>query len=290
MNLSSTLLGLFKDHKLSLLAPRDAETVSAQGENVRGSKRRQAEAILTNVAHISAPFLTIFIIVHLSAPALANVGGSSLSSNVMVRDIISQTKEMTFTASPTKLLGREYYQTAFGERYLLFAPLAAHVASNIAKRVISPRSALAYPRRITSTLSLAAYSTLLIFLPIHFLTHRVYPADPSPPVFAVGPSELDFEFVKTGLAKFPWRSWVLYGGLVASVMLHAVEGVQIIQASRSASRNVRMRSRTRKIVAGVVLVPILAGLWTVSREPLMVFSSLAERYEAIFTHSWVYRF
>lgn len=89
MNLSSTFLGLFKDHKLSLLAPRDAETVSAQGENVCGSRRRQAEAILTNVAHISAPFLTIFIIVHLSAPALATVGGSSLSSNVMVRDIIT---------------------------------------------------------------------------------------------------------------------------------------------------------------------------------------------------------
>jgi hypothetical protein len=196
---------------------------------------------------------------------------------------------MAFTASPTKLLGREYYQTAFGERYLLFAPLAAHVASNIAKRVISPRSALASPRRITSTLSLAAYSALLI-LPIHFLTHRVYPADPSPPIFAVGPSELDFEFVKTGFAKFPCRSWVLYSGLVASVMLHAVEGAQIIQASRSASRNVRMCSRTRRIVAGVVLVPILAGLWTVSREPLMVFASLAERYEAAFTHSWVYRF
>ena len=109
-------------------------------------------------------------------------------------------------------------------------------------------------------------------------------------IFTVGPSELDFEFIKTGFAKFPWRSWVLYGGLVASVMLHAVEGAQIIQASRSASRNVRMCSRTRRIVAGVVLVPILAGLWTVSREPLMVFASSAERYEATFTQSWIYRF
>lgn len=187
-----------------------------------------------------------------------------------------------------KLLGREYYQSAFGERYLIFAPLAAHVASSIAKRIITPSSSS--PRKITSSLSLAAYSTLLIFLPIHFFTHRVSPANPSPPIFAVGPSELDYEFVKTGLARFPWRSWVLYGGLVASVMIHAVEGAQIIQASRFASRNFRMRSITRKVVAGVAMVPILAGLWTVSEEPLMVFASLAERYEAAFTRSLVYRF
>lgn len=265
MTLSSTFLGLFENSKWSFLATANAETMSAKGD---GSKLRQTVAVLTNVAHISAPFLSVFLIVHLSAPALANVGGSSLSSTVM-------------------LLGREYYQTSFGERYFLFMPLAAHVASSIAKRIINPRSAS--PRKITSTLSLAAYSTLLIFLPIHFYTHRVSPANPSSPIFAVGPSETDYEFIKTGLARFPWRSWILYGGLVASVMLHAVEGAQIIQASRFASRKFRMRPRTRKIVAGAAVVPILAGLWTLSKEPLMVFASLAERYEAAFARSWVYR-
>jgi len=187
-----------------------------------------------------------------------------------------------------KLLGREYYQSAFGERFLLFVPLAAHVASGIAKRIIIPGSSS--PRKITSSLSLAAYSTLLVFLPIHFATHRFFPADPSPPIFAVGPSELDYEFVKTGLARFPLRSWVLYGGLVASTMLHAVEGAQIIQASRFNSRNFLTRARTRKIVAGVMLVPLLAGLWSISKEPLMVFPSLAHRYEAAFMQSWAYRF
>ncbi|KAG2139051.1 hypothetical protein DEU56DRAFT_912305 [Suillus clintonianus] len=267
MTLSSAFLGLFKNPTWSFLASDNAETTSAEGDG--STLRRQTVTVLTNVAHVSVPFITVFLVVHLSAPALANFGGSSLSSNVM-------------------LLGREYYQTAFGERYLLFLPLAAHVASSITKRIIIPHSAS--PRKITSTLSLAAYSTLLIFLPIHFYTHRVFPADPSPPIFAVGPSEVDYEFVKTGLARFPWRSWVLYGGLVGCMMLHAVEGAQIIQASRFASRKFRMRSRTRKIVAGVAAVPILAGLWAVSKEPLMVFASLAERYEAVFTRSWVYRF
>lgn len=234
-----------------------------------GNGSRQTVAVLTNVAHISAPFLSVFLIVHLSAPVLASVGGSSLSSNVM-------------------LLGREYYQTGFGERYLLFIPLTAHVASSIVKRIINPRSAS--PRKITSTLSLAAYSALLAFLPIHFYTHRVAPANPTPPIFAVGPSEVDYEFVKIGLARFPWRSWILYGGLVASVMLHAVEGAQVIQASRFPSWKFRIRPRTRKIVAGAAAVPILAGLWMLSREPLMVFPSLTERYEAAFAWCWVYRF
>ncbi|KAG2073491.1 hypothetical protein BDR04DRAFT_1010589 [Suillus decipiens] len=239
------------------------------GTEGNGSKSSLTVAVLTNVAHISAPFLSVFLIVHLSAPVLANVGGSSLSSNVM-------------------LLGREYYQTGFGERYLLFIPLTAHVASSIVKRILNLRSAP--PPKITSTLSLAAYSALLVFLPIHFYTHRVSPTNPAPPIFAVGPSEVDYEFIKIGLARFPWRSWILYGGLVASVMLHAVEGAQIIQASRFPSWKLRIRPRTRKIVAGAAAVPILAGLWMLSKEPLMVFASLAERYEAAFARCWVYRF
>ena len=87
MNLSSTFLGFFRDNRWSFFALRDTKIVSAQRENVPRSKPRQTEAILTNVAHFSAPFLTVFIIVHLSAPVLANIGGSSLSSNVMVRHI-----------------------------------------------------------------------------------------------------------------------------------------------------------------------------------------------------------
>lgn len=38
---------------------------------------------LTNAAHFSAPFITTFLLIHLSAPAIANVGGSSLASQTM---------------------------------------------------------------------------------------------------------------------------------------------------------------------------------------------------------------
>jgi hypothetical protein len=87
MILSGIFLGFFEKPKWSFLAADGAEQMSAKGD---GSKLRQTVAVLTNVAHVSAPFLSIFLIVHLSAPALANVGGSSLSSNVMVGDTITK--------------------------------------------------------------------------------------------------------------------------------------------------------------------------------------------------------
>ncbi|KAG8217105.1 hypothetical protein J3R82DRAFT_5135 [Butyriboletus roseoflavus] len=220
--------------------------------------------ILVKLAHASAPFLSTFLLIHLSAPILANVGGSNLSSNLL-------------------LLGREYYQTPFGEKYLLLTPFAIHVASGIARRLFAPPSK--QPRRLTSPLSLAGY-TALVFLPIHVFTHRLAPTDASAPISAVGPAELDYEFVKTGLSRFPWRSWVLYSGLVVSVLVHAVEGANIIRASWVGTR---LSSRTRRVIAGAVSVPVMLGLWTLSREPLMALSSTVERYSACLTSLWVYR-
>ena len=40
---------------------------------------------LTRLAHGSAPFLSTFMMIHLSAPVFASLGGSSLASQVMVR-------------------------------------------------------------------------------------------------------------------------------------------------------------------------------------------------------------
>jgi succinate dehydrogenase hydrophobic anchor subunit len=155
----------------------------------------------------------------------------------------------------------------------------------VAKRLLSPPSSK--PRKLTSTLSLAGYSALLVFVPIHFITHRLAPTDAASPIFAVGPSELDYEFVKTGLAQFPWRSWALYTGLVASVLLHAVEGMQVIMTTQLGAA--RVSSGKRRLVAGAVALPVLLGVWTLSREPLMALSSVVGRYSASFTSSWVYR-
>ncbi|KAF8555457.1 hypothetical protein OG21DRAFT_1483897 [Imleria badia] len=233
--------------------------------NPGGHWRETSTSILAKLSHVSAPFLSTFLLVHLSAPLLANVGGSNLSSNAM-------------------LLGREYYQTPFGEKYLLLTPFVIHVASGVARRLFAPASK--QPRKFTSMLSLTAYAAL-VFVPIHVFTHRLAPTDASAPILGVGPAELDYEFVKTGLSRFPWRSWVLYTGLVASVVVHAVEGINILRTTWLGAT--RLSSRTRKLIAGAAALPVMLGLWTLSKEPLMALSSTVERYNACLRALWVYR-
>lgn len=48
------------------------------------SLRLKTIQALTKLQHISPPFINAFLLVHLSAPLVANVGGSHLSSQVMV--------------------------------------------------------------------------------------------------------------------------------------------------------------------------------------------------------------
>lgn len=49
------------------------------------SIRNTLVSYLTPIAQASAPFISTFTMIHLAAPIMANVGGSSLSSQVMVR-------------------------------------------------------------------------------------------------------------------------------------------------------------------------------------------------------------
>ena len=42
---------------------------------------------LTRIAHGSAPFITVFALIHLTAPVMANLGGASLASQTMVSSI-----------------------------------------------------------------------------------------------------------------------------------------------------------------------------------------------------------
>jgi len=220
--------------------------------------RRTTLSYLTIASHGSSAFITTFLLIHLSAPVLANLGGASMSSKVM-------------------LLGREYYQTSFGEKFLLLTPLILHAWSGIGKRLLSSPPTKS-PRPLSSLLTLTGYGAL-VFLPIHFFTHRLYPTDSS---------MLDFEFVKLGLHKWPWRSCFLYGGLVGSVFLHAAEGINII--GRTWVGGVwKTNKRTRRITAAIAAAPVFTGLYFIFREPLMAFPSLARKFEAAFTRSFIYR-
>ena len=49
-----------------------------------GSTRNTIATVLTRFAHASTPFISTFLLIHLSAPIMATLGGSELSSKVMV--------------------------------------------------------------------------------------------------------------------------------------------------------------------------------------------------------------
>jgi hypothetical protein len=194
-----------------------------------------------------------------------------------------------------QLLGREYYQTPFGEKYVLAAPIVLHATAGIAKRLLARTKVQPGPppRPATSLLTTTAYAALVVFIPIHVLTHRTYPADAAAPIFSVGPAELDFEYVKFGLQTWPVRSWVLYAGLVGCVLLHAAEGVRVLIRVRfpSASSSQRWIGTRRRAITAVVALggAILSGVFLMSREPLMAFASLSLRYRAAFSQSFFYR-
>jgi succinate dehydrogenase/fumarate reductase cytochrome b subunit len=185
-----------------------------------------------------------------------------------------------------QLLGREYYQTTFGERYLLFGPLFIHSSSAIIKRIFCPRIS----RPLTSAISVTGYTIAFCILPVHILTHRLAPADPAPPISSLSPSELDYEYVKAALSVWPRRSIVLYSALVLGVALHAADGIGIIWSTWSAlGLRPPPGRRTRFALAGTAVAPVLMGLVVLAREPLYAFVSMAARYRAALIQCIVYR-
>jgi len=190
-----------------------------------------------------------------------------------------------------KLLGREYYQSGHMEALLVLAPLTLHAVSGLLKRLILPRKR---PRPINHPLAITGYATMFFFLPIHFLIHREYPTIETPPISSIGPAELDYEFVKTGLKVWPGRSLLLYGGLVLSTAFHMADGLQILWTSwvkevPSPLQLLANRKYRRAAKVGALALPSFLGLYFLFREPLLALPTLTSRYEAVFRSSFVYQ-
>ncbi|KAG7086470.1 hypothetical protein E1B28_002421 [Marasmius oreades] len=223
-------------------------------------------SLLTNLNHGSAPFISTFLLIHLTAPALANVGGSEMASQVMI-------------------LGREYYQTSFGEKYLLLGPIIVHSLSGITRRLLAPGKPI-------SLVHLAAYP-LLLLAPIHFLTHRAIPALPSEPISSLSPSELDYQFVVHHLHKYPVVSWTLYGALILTTIVHAVEGAVVVWNTWTPKMRVNQQGKTRSVRLAAALMafggPVLSGVYVLSRELPFLLKGMAERFDAVLRSVPIYR-
>lgn len=162
-------------------------------------------------------------------------------------------------------------------------PLLVHPAAAISKRLLAPNA----PRSLTSVLSLTGYIAVPLLI-AHYVVNRSYPTDPIPPIAEVGPSELDYEFVKVFLKTMPWAGWIGYGGLTVTIAWHAIEGLRIVW-------NVRFRevvgrwtldAYARAAMASAAALPVLSGLYIMSREPVFAFAGVASRYRAVLAKAW----
>jgi hypothetical protein len=125
---------------------------------------------------------------------------------------------------------------------------------------------------------------VLLLLPIHYPTHRLFPQLSSAGAF--GPAQLDMEFVKAGLQRWPIRSWVIYSVLAGATLTHAADGLFVV--ARHQQLRVKRRNAWR-IAGALATVPVLAGTYVLWQEPVIAFSGLVEKFYAAFEHSPVYR-
>ncbi|KAJ1310244.1 hypothetical protein OPQ81_006986 [Rhizoctonia solani] len=255
---------------------------------------------LTYAQHTPTPFVAAFMLIHLSAPALASIGGTDAANQVM-------------------LLGREYYHGAPQEKLLVFLPITLHVGASLIKRVVKlGRQALVSPkandalttqestsgssnRPLTTSdvLMWTGYPLFLVLSP-HIATHRLIPSTPTPPISSISPSELDYTFVHFGLKNWPVRSWVMYAVLVGCGITHAIYGIPVVwrQTMLKLLKKVRAVHSESRLGTSWYISPkagilgmsiILLGVLRISREDLFISRLMQTRMVSAYRMSALYR-
>ncbi|QRW27223.1 hypothetical protein RhiXN_01818 [Rhizoctonia solani] len=254
---------------------------------------------LTYAQHLPTPFITTFMLIHLSAPALASIGGTDVANQVM-------------------LLGREYYHGVPQEKSLVFLPITIHVGASLLKRVLKlgrrlvvrsekkgnrtvEESANSGTNSLTpsNVLVRTGYPLLLMLIP-HIATHRLIPSSPVPPISSISPSELDYTFVHFGLRNWPIRSWLMYAVLVGAGITHVIHGMPVVwrqtalkllkktRAIHSESRigtSWYISPKVGLLAAGIVLL----GVLRISREDLFISRLMETRMTSAYRMSVFYR-
>ncbi|KAH8835031.1 hypothetical protein DL96DRAFT_1572610 [Flagelloscypha sp. PMI_526] len=216
---------------------------------------------LTYIAHGTTPFIATYLLVHLSAPILANFGGSSLASKAMI-------------------LERTYYSASYGKIMLVVVPVTTHVLSSILKRFTyaKPKE---QPRSLDTPMTGGGLGVAFLWFPIHFFIHSVGPRLTSPPIH----ENLDFEFVKTGLKTWPIRTSILYLGLVAALTVHIGEAMGLLGylkgcVGRQTKESIRFRI---KVIALTISLPVFTGLfYAAAWEPTFAPQAVVGTFRAAF--------
>jgi hypothetical protein len=164
----------------------------------------------------------------------------------------------------------------------VWAPMVLHVTASVAKRLL-----LGAPQHITYVM-VSGWS-LLLLVPTHVLTHRIHASDPTPPISALSPGDLNFEFVKYGLARWPVISWTIYTGLVGAAAVHAVDGWTLLLRMWCNARITRQWGWGRLTIVAGAVTGALTGLLVIASEPRLVSRSLAARFLAVYQRSVIYR-
>lgn len=114
--------------------------------------RKTSTPVLVKLAHASAPFLSTFLLIHLSAPVLANVGGSNLSSNLMVRVSSSppqkKKKQCSYDTLNHERISISISMSMSMSMSIISAALRKGVLPNIIRRKVPASDAVRDTRRV----------------------------------------------------------------------------------------------------------------------------------------------
>ncbi|KAL9940140.1 hypothetical protein V8E36_000845 [Tilletia maclaganii] len=234
-------------------------------------RKRRARVLrtLSQAQQVSALAFGSFLVVHLSAPALAFIAPPESSHEL---------------ATGTMLLGRVWYQSALSEPVLVWGALGVHLASSLVRKAVvvfwaapppptttgsqeasrgtadesrgaeqlGGRNETGYAALKSGFRRLARLSdahtlsgTLLVpFVLHHAYLNRIVPSRPQAPINALSPSELNYTYVAHGFGG-------IYAGssssraLVTSALYGALIGLSVYHTSHGLRKILHWRSTTQ---------------------------------------------
>lgn len=253
------------------------------------------DAVLTTAQRASAVTFSSFLVVHLSSPLAAALGGEHLASEIQV-------------------LGRVWYQGGLKEVVIVWASLGVHVVSGVVRRAwrirnqivrrreleraakqaegdpSAPEIASSHYRKEAARRNWRTYlprnlNTLTGYLLVplvvsHSLTHRILPSRTTATgATAISPAFLSFAYVSRNLVLHPFSATLAYAALALMGTYHAATGARVIASGGMKRAALRESGQRGAWIAGVTALGL--GLVRLGRDGKDVPLFLIKRYDAV---------